>query len=295
VSELSDDRFAEVWRGSRTYLVDIAFRMLGDVGAAEDVVQEAFVRLARTEPGEIEDERGWLTVVTGRLCLDQIRSARSRREQAQDTTILESLPQHAAPDPADRVTLDDSVRTALFVMLERLSPAERVAFVLHDVFQLPFEAIAETLGRPEVTCRQLARRARQKIANQPGRVHEVAPAEHRLVTEKFITACANGDFDALLAVLHPDAWGMAEFVEGSPLKSHVNRGRERVAHSLIHFYGGLTLVTDSPTVLCYAGRELFAVLTLTITGDLITKLHATVDPFAWWSVQEGQTTSEEMP
>src|SRR5882762_9288569 len=105
---VEDERIAEAWRGSRTYLVDIAFRMLGDVGAAEDVVQEAFVRLARSEPGEIEDERGWLTVVTGRLCLDQIRSARSRREQAQDTTILESLPQPAAPDPADRVTLDDS-------------------------------------------------------------------------------------------------------------------------------------------------------------------------------------------
>jgi RNA polymerase sigma-70 factor, ECF subfamily len=215
VNEPTDDRFAEVWRTSRAYLVDLAFRMLGDVGAAEDVVQEAFVRLARTQPGEIEEERGWLTVVTGRLCLDEIRSARSRHEQTQETAVLESLAQPSPADPADRITLDDSVRTALYVVLERLSPAERVAFVLHDVFQLPFEAIAETLGRPVPTCRQLARRARQKIAAGPARVNDVPPAEHRLVTEKFITACANGDFDALLAVLHPHVWGVAEFVEGS--------------------------------------------------------------------------------
>ncbi|WP_207926720.1 RNA polymerase sigma factor SigI [Actinocrispum wychmicini] len=294
MNELSDERFAEVWRTSRAYLVDIAFRMLGDVGAAEDVVQEAFARLARTEPGEIDDERGWLTVVTGRLCLDQIRSARARREQTHDSAVLEAM-SAAAPDPADRITLDDSVRTALFVVLERLSPAERVTFVLHDVFQLPFEAIAQTLGRPVTTCRQLARRARQKIADAPGRMHEVAPAEHRLVTEKFITACANGDFDGLLAVLHPDAWGQADFVAGSALAPVVNRGRERVIRGLMHFYSGLTLVSDPPTVLCYADRTLFATLTLTIADGVITKLHAVVDPTAWWSVQEGQTTGGETP
>jgi RNA polymerase sigma-70 factor (ECF subfamily) len=289
---VDDEHIAEIWHMSRAYLVDIAFRMLGDVGAAEDVVQEAFVRLSRTEPGEIDDARGWLTVVTGRLCLDQIRSARSRLEQAHDVETLTSVAGDT-PDPADRVTLDDSVRTALFVVLQRLSPAERVAFVLHDVFQLPFDAIAETLGRPVMTCRQLARRARQKIADAPAGRHPVQPAEHRLVTEKFITACANGDFDALLAVLAPDAWGMAEFVPGVPLEQIVNHGRERVARALVHFYGGLTLVSDPPTLLCYAGRELFAVLELTITGDVITKLHATVDPHAWWSVQEGQTTTPD--
>jgi RNA polymerase sigma-70 factor (ECF subfamily) len=283
--------FGEVWRTSRPYLVDIAYRMLGDVGEAEDVVQEAFVRLSRTEPGEVEDERGWLTVVTGRLCLDQIRSARARHERTQDN--LEALPQPSAPDPADRVTLDDSVRTALFVVLERLSPAERVAFVLHDVFQLPFEAIAETLGRPVMTCRQLARRARLKIAEGPRRRHDVEPSEHRLVTEKFITACANGDFGALAAVLHPDVWGMAEFVEGSPFKPQVNHGRDVVVRALMHYYANTTMVTDASTVLAFVGRELFAVLTLTITDGKISKLHANVDPHARWSVQAGQTTTEQ--
>ena len=103
----------------------------------------------------------------------------------------------------------------------------------------------------------------------------------RLVTEKFITACANGDVDALLAVLHPQVWGMAEFVAGSPIRPQVNHGADLVARSLIHFYGhGLTLVSHPPTVLAFSGRELFAVLTLTVEDDLITKLHATVDPFA---------------
>ncbi|GAB3875909.1 RNA polymerase sigma factor SigI [Kibdelosporangium lantanae] len=228
-------------------------------------------------------------MVTGRLCLDQIRSARSRLERAHEIEALTAVAADT-PDPADRVTLDDSVRTALFVVLQRLSPAERVAFVLHDVFQLPFEAIAETLGKPVPTCRQLARRARRKIADAPAGRRPVPPDEHRLVTEKFITACTNGDFDALLAVLAPDAWGMAEFVPGVPFERVVNRGRERVARALVHFYGGLTLVSDPPTVLCYADRRLFAILELTIDGDRVTQLHADVDPHAWWSVQGGQTT-----
>jgi RNA polymerase sigma-70 factor (ECF subfamily) len=280
VSEPTGDRFAEAWRANHSYLVDLAFRMLGDVGEAEDVVQEAFTRLSRTEDGDIQDARGWLTVVTGRLCLDQIRSARSRREQTRETAVLEALAPPARIDPADRITLDDGVRMALFVVLERLSPAERVAFVLHDVFQLPFEAIAETLGRPVMTCRQLARRARNKIASEPGRVNDVAPTEHRLVTEKFIAACANGDFDALLGVLHPQVWGLAEFVEGTPIEPQVNHGAHRVARALVHYYANLTLVSHPPTVLAYSGRRLFAVFTLTIEDGLITKLHGTIDPFA---------------
>src|SRR5438067_8997344 len=185
------DHFAEAWRAYRAYLVDLAFRMLGDAGQAEDIVQEAFIRLARTKPGDVEDPRGWLTVVTSRLCLDQIRSARSRREHPDDTALRDSttpLAQPPAVDPADRVTLDDEVRLALLVILQRLSPPERVAFILHDVFQTPFDTIAETLGRPVGTCRQLARRARQKIANVPFPPNKVALQEHQLVTERFIIA-----------------------------------------------------------------------------------------------------------
>src|SRR5260370_35763101 len=209
--EQDGGRIGQAYREHRPYLVDLAFRMLGDIGAAEDVVRDAFTRLMRADVGEIADERGWLIVVTSRLCLDQIRSARSRRERAHDPGDIDvAAPpaQPALPDPADRVTLDDSVHLALLVVLQRLTPAERVVFVLHDIFGMPFDTVAQTVGRTSPACRQLARRARQKIAEgQPGPCADVASAEHRLVTERFIAACANADLDGLLAVLAPDAGG----------------------------------------------------------------------------------------
>jgi RNA polymerase sigma-70 factor (ECF subfamily) len=277
------DRFAQAWRDNRSYLVDLAFRMLGDVGEAQDVVQEAFTRLARTIDGEVLDARGWLTVVTSRLCLDQIRSARARHElvrdvAAEDATV--SLSGTAAVDPADRVTLDDEVRAALLVVLERLSPAERVAFVLHDVFRTPFDAIAETLGRPVATCRQLARRARQKVADSPLRPQEVEDAEHRVVTERFIQACTNGDVDALLAVLHPQAWGSVDFGPGSPIPPQVNHGALDVARTLARYWGGGSTMVPHPlrarpAVLAYRDRTLFAVIELTVAGDLVTAIRVT--------------------
>jgi RNA polymerase sigma-70 factor, ECF subfamily len=277
------DRFAQAWRENRSYLVDLAFRMLGDVGEAQDVVQEAFTRLSRTADGEVQDARGWLTVVTSRLCLDQIRSARSRHELVHDVAghdAAVSLSGTAAVDPADRVTLDDEVRTALLVVLERLGPAERVAFVLHDVFHIPFDDIAEALGRPAATCRQLARRARQKIAESPLRPHEVEDAEHRKVTETFIRACTTGDLDALLTVLHPQAWGSVDFGPDSPIRPHVNRGADAVARTLVRYWGaGSTMVAHPlrarPVVLAYLGRTLFAVIELTVDGGVVTAIQVT--------------------
>ena len=195
------------WRSHRPYLVNLAYQMLGDVGEAEDVAQEAFLRLSRADLDGIDDVRGWLTVVAGRLCLDQLRSARARHERPQNVESDEVVPA-TAPDPADRVTLDDEVREAMLDLLRRLSPGERVSFVLHDVFQMPFDEIATTVGRPVGTCRQLARRARGKFAAASPRLTDVADAEHQLVTEKFITACANGDLKGLTAVLDPAVWGV---------------------------------------------------------------------------------------
>jgi RNA polymerase sigma-70 factor, ECF subfamily len=138
------------WAQHRPYLVGMAFRMLGDIGDAEDAVQEAFVRLMATNVTDIADARGWLTVVTSRLCLDQIRSSRRRLQHPHNLEAIESrLPGVGSSfvDPAERVTLDDSVRLALSVVLDRLTPAERVVFVLHDIFQVPFETVADTVGR----------------------------------------------------------------------------------------------------------------------------------------------------
>src|SRR6266702_7320756 len=139
-AEQDGSAISRAYAEHRPYLVDLAFRMLGDIGAAEDIVQDAFSRLLRADFAEIEDERGWLIVVTSRLCLDQIRSARSRRERPHDSGEIEFVtgqapaPRRDSGDPADRVTLDDSVRLALLVVLQRLSPAERVVLVLHDIF-----------------------------------------------------------------------------------------------------------------------------------------------------------------
>jgi RNA polymerase sigma-70 factor, ECF subfamily len=272
----------EAWRRHRPYLVNLAYQMLGDVGDAEDVAQEAFLRLARTDPEQIDDIRAWLTVVAGRLCLDQMRSARVRHEQADDSSALETT---ASPElePADRVTLDDEVRTALLEVLRRLSPGERVAFVLHDVFQLPFEEIAETVGRPVGTCRQLARRARAKFADTAPRLADVRDVEHQVVTEKFITACANGDLEALAAVLDPTVWGAATFLGDPAPPPQINRGREFVARNLLRFLSRGTLVTapvGEPVVFAFADRRLVAVLVFTIRDNLILKIEATVDPSA---------------
>jgi RNA polymerase sigma-70 factor (ECF subfamily) len=288
-AEQHGGQVVQAWNDHRPYLVDLAFRMLGDIGAAEDVVQDAFARLLRTGPGEIADERGWLIVVTSRLCLDQIRSARSRRERPHDAAEIEFVPGEPAAaarqesvDPADRVTLDDNVRLALLVVLQRLSPAERVVFVLHDIFQVPFASIAQTVGRPVPTCRQLARRARQKIASsQGGATFEVGRSEHREVTEKFIAACARGDLDGLLQVLAPDAWG--EFDGGPDRTVPVTYGAVEVARRLLYFWGpGTTLVTlpvaGQPALLGFIDRELAAVLVFTMRAEKIQAVHVIGDP-----------------
>jgi RNA polymerase sigma-70 factor (ECF subfamily) len=267
------------WRHHRAYLVNLAYQMLSDVGEAEDVAQEAFLRLSRTEPAAIDDVRAWLTVVAGRLCLDQMRSARHRHEQPDESGTLDVTPSREV-DPADRVTLDDEVRTALLEVLRRLSPGERVAFIMHDVFQMPFDEIAETVGRPIGTCRQLARRARAKFAESAPKAADVTDLEHRIVAEKFITACTNGDLDALISVLDPTVWGMATFVGGGP--PQINHGRDIVAPNLLRFLGhGLTLVTGpAGELLGFSAGRLAVVLTLTVRDDLVVKVEATVDPSA---------------
>jgi RNA polymerase sigma-70 factor, ECF subfamily len=284
----ADEQVIQAWNAHRAYLVDLAFRMLGDIGAAEDVVQDAFARLLRAPRGEIEDDRGWLIVVTSRLCLDQIRSARARRERPHDASEIEFVsggrpPSGIPGDPADRVTLDDSIQLALQVVMQQLSPAERVVFVLHDIFAVPFESIARTTGRTVPACRQLARRARQKVEGTPGGTRwAVSTAANRQVTEKFIAACAGGDLDGLLEVLAPDAWG--DFDAGPAGKAiGVTRGAVRVARHLLHYWGpGTTLVTypvaGQPALLGFTGRELTGLLVFTMREDRIQSVHVIGNP-----------------
>jgi RNA polymerase sigma-70 factor (ECF subfamily) len=276
-----DDQIGQAWTAHRPYLIDLAFRMLADIGAAEDVVQEAFFRLVQTPLGGVDDARGWLIVVTSRLCLDHIKSAPWRRERPEDMAARDYRDDgSAAVDPADRVTLDDEVRLALLVVLERLTPAERVALVLHDVFGLPFALVADAVGRPETACRQLASRARRKIrdSRDAGRA-PVEPAEHRVVTRRFIGACASGDLDGLLAVLDPNASG-----EIDTRKDFVVVGAARVARNMLRFWSrpGLVLVSQPidghPAVLAFEERKLAGVIDLTISDESrIAAVHVCVD------------------
>ncbi|BDD98369.1 putative alternative RNA polymerase SigI [Mycolicibacterium fortuitum subsp. fortuitum] len=254
--------------------------MLGDIGEAEDVAQEAFLRLARADQDHLEDVRAWLTVVAGRLSLDVLRSARARLERPDGAAALDTAAA-TGTDPADRVTLDDQVGSALLAVLTRLSPGERVAFVLHDIFKVPFEEIAHTVGRPVGTCRQLARRARTKVAGAAPAAVGVDAAEHRQVTDAFITACANGDLAALASVLDPSVWGVGTVLTDPALRQ-VNHGRHDVATNLLRYLGpGATVVSAAePVLLAYDRRRLFAVVVLTIRDGLVLKIEATADPSA---------------
>jgi RNA polymerase sigma-70 factor (ECF subfamily) len=281
---LSQDHVARAWRSHRPYLVDLAFRMLGDIGSAEDVVQEAFARLLRARPDEIDNDRAWLIVVTSRLCLDQVRSARARREVVTEVGFEDTVPRGgrtppAYADPVDRVTLDDNVRLALLVVLEQLTAAERVVFVLHDVFRMDFDSVATTVGRTSAACRQLARRARQKIARAEGAPRAtVVAAEQRLVTETFIDACASGDVEQLLAVLAPDVTGDVDLIP-----SRIVVGAQEVAGNIMRYWAGrATLVSQpgggSPAFLAFIDRRLAGVIVTTVVGQLITAIHVIADP-----------------
>jgi RNA polymerase sigma-70 factor (ECF subfamily) len=258
--------------------------MLGDAAAAEDIVQEAFGRLARVPLGEIADTRGWLTVVVRRLCLDRIRSATNRRESVAAALPGGDLPTPPAGtiDTADRVTLDDQVQLALAVVLDRLTPAERTAFVLHDVFGFSFDAIGEIVGRTPVACRQLASRARRSIRSAPPPdQRERASAELHEVVERFVAACSGGDLDALMAVLDPDVSGDATLLGRGPL-GHVE-GRREAVEQLVAFFGpssGRVLVPmaieGNPGIVAFSGGRVFAVIELEIVDDRVRHLSAFV-------------------
>ena len=284
----TESQLSEVWTLNRPYLVDMAFAMLRDIGAAEDAVQEAFARLAVTDFGSIEDTRGWLIVVTSRICLDLINSARSRREQSHQTSTIEFVGPSASAtlpvDPADRVTLDDEVRLALLVVLQQLKPAERVVFVLHDIFRLPFDTIAETIGRSAESCRQLARRARMRISSESSHASiEVDTAEHRLVTERFIQACSNGDVSGLVELLDPDAAGDVDLGPHDTRSGQFRRGSSSVARNLLRHFGSWTTLVSNPlggqtVVLAFVEQRLYAVILLNLRADLIEKIHVIADP-----------------
>jgi RNA polymerase sigma factor (sigma-70 family) len=204
MSEQGDDPGLAGVIGERRRLVALAYRMLGTMAEAEDAVQETYIRwyrMSEEERAGVVNVQGWLTRVASHVCLDVLKSARVRREQYVGPWLPEPLPAGEATDPADRATLDDSVSTALLVVLEAMTPAERVAFVLHDVFGVSFPEIAEVVGRSPAAVRQLATSARRRV--HASRERLAPAAEHSAVVRAFAAACAGGDLSALLAVLDP--------------------------------------------------------------------------------------------
>jgi RNA polymerase sigma-70 factor, ECF subfamily len=217
---------------ARPRLLRLAYSQLGDLGEAEDVVQEAWLRLERTDADSIADLDAWLTTVVGRLALDALRSARARREAYVGPWLPEPLVAFGGEDPADRVTLDESVSYALLALLEQLSPAERTAFVLHEVFDVPFGEVAEIVGRTPEAVRQLASRARRHVARQRPRFESSAD-EHARAVRAFARAVADGDLKGLISVLDPDVVWTADGGGRAVASLRPVHGADRVARAWV--------------------------------------------------------------
>ncbi|MGB2952648.1 MAG: RNA polymerase sigma factor SigJ, partial [Gaiellaceae bacterium] len=198
------DWLAERFEGERPHLRAVAYRMLGSISEAEDAVQESWLRLSRANAGKVDNLRGWLTTVVGRVCLDMLRARRSRREQYVGDWLPEPIVTvETGDDPEQEALLADSVGLALLVVLETLTPAERLAFVLHDMFAVSFEEIAGIVGRTPAAARQLASRARRRVQGATPSP-DLDLALQRKVVDAFLAAARAGDFEALLEVLDPD-------------------------------------------------------------------------------------------
>ncbi len=198
------DWMADRFEDHRPHLRAVAYRMLGSLSEADDAVQEAWLRLDRSDTSDVENLRAWLTTVVARICLNALRSRKSRREESIDVRVAEPIvTSEDGVDPEYEALLADSVGLAMLVVLEQLGPAERLAFVLHDMFAVPFDEIAPMVGRSPDATRQLASRARRRV--QGARPEpDAEPAEQRRVVDAFFAAAREGDFEALVAVLDPD-------------------------------------------------------------------------------------------
>ncbi|MFD4601377.1 RNA polymerase sigma factor SigJ [Streptomyces sp. NPDC058464] len=281
-AELLAGRFQE----HRGQLRAVAYRMLGSLAEAEDAVQEAWLRLGRTEADEIRNLGGWLTTVVGRVCLDMLRSRTARREQPIDETFVPDpvIRPLSGVDPEQEVLEADSVGLALLVVLETLEPAERLAFVLHDMFAVPFDDIAPIVERSAAATRQLASRARRRVQ---GATPTADPdlGRQRQVLEAFLAASRGGDFEALVAVLHPDVVLRVDsgaLVRGAAA-SKVLRGARAVAEGAFTFrqfagWARLALVNGAVGMVTAPEGRPLSVMAVTIADGRITEMYILADP-----------------
>jgi len=268
----------------RAYLHAVAYRMLGSASEADDAVQETWLRLARADRDDVRDQRAWLTTIVARICLDMLRSRTSRREVA-----LDEPPPAGDPDPEQEAVLADSVGVALLVVLDTLSPAERLAFVLHDTFSVPFDRIAAILGRSVPATKMLASRARRRIRASTGDVGADAAdvdtdtAGRWRVVEAFLAASRRGDFAALLDLLDPDVTARADASAAPGGQPVTLAGAQTVARQALAFSGNaqharVGLVDGAPAILVEPHGRLALVLTFEIADDRIVELSIVADP-----------------
>ena len=219
-----NDWLAERFEEQRTHLRAVAYRMLGSLTEADDAVQDAWVRVSRAETSEVENLGGWLTTIVARVCLNMLRSRNVRREESLEVHLPDPVISPVGElGPEEEALLADSVGLALLVVLDALAPAERLAFVLHDMFELPFEEIAPMVGRSPTAARQLASRARRRVRG--AEIPDPDLARQRTVVDAFFLAARSGDFDALVALLHPDVVLRADSGPGRPAASRSSAGQ----------------------------------------------------------------------
>jgi RNA polymerase sigma-70 factor (ECF subfamily) len=276
------DELAARFEERRSHLRNVAYRMLGSLSDAEDAVQETWLRLSRSDAGSIENLQGWLTTVVGRICLDMLRSRNVRREQPFDTYVPDPIVSRAdGGDPEQDALLVDSVGLAMMVVLDTLTPAERLALVLHDMFDVPYDEIAPIVERTPTTTRQLASRARRRVQDSAPEA-ETDRRRQQVVVDAFLAASRNGDFMALLAVLDPDIVLRAD---GGPVDRGVTklvRGAQSVAsqaatYSRLAPVARPVLVNGSPGFIAFVDGAPFSIIDFTVRDGKVIEINILAD------------------
>jgi RNA polymerase sigma-70 factor, ECF subfamily len=275
------DWLAARFQEHRPRLRAVAYRMLGSTSEADDAVQEAWIRLSRSNASEIDNLEAWLVTAVGRVALNMLRSRRTRREEPLDAHLPDPIIDRAdGIDPEHEALLADSVGLALLVVLETLTPAERLAYVLHDMFSVPFDEIGAILDRSPDAARQLASRGRRRIRGADTTPDADAAAQQEVV-EAFLAAARDGDFDALVAVLDPDIVVREDTGSGTIVEV---RGAENVARRAMAFsqrdglVGGPALINGAPGWVSVLDGELYAIAALTLHNGRITTMDILLDP-----------------
>jgi RNA polymerase sigma-70 factor, ECF subfamily len=280
-----NDWLAERFEEHRTHLRAVAYRMLGSLSEADDAVQEAWLRLSRVDADEIENLGGWLTTVVARVCLNMLRSRKSRGEESLDAVHVPDpiVSSEGGLDPEHEALLSDSVGLAMLVVLETLNPAERLAFVLHDLFGVPFDDIAPIVDRSPAAARQLASRARRRVQGEAP-APDPDRARQREVVDAFFAAARDGDFDRLVAVLDPDVVLRSDGGARRPSATALIRGAQAVAErartytSLSPYVRPALINGAAGVVVVRPGERVFAVMAFTVRDGRIVAIDSLGDP-----------------